>query len=247
MEGLAQKSRLIVYDFPTGKELVLMNTLGYGLSGGRKGNKPSEVSENDRERTLQRAYKNARRICLANDLHIHLILTVAENNNDADLYDNRFKAFIYDLRQHYPKLKYLATREIQERGAIHYHVLLNHQVSYEVASELWKYGFIWLQKHDNGLKAIMYVCKYIKKSWKEVEYLTKDGNRKKVYLCSHGLLKEVDKYKNTHILRSQTADDAIQDTFLSDGRFVKVWDVQKDVTDEIKIRSLFVITNCGNL
>jgi hypothetical protein len=247
VENIAEKSRLVVYDFKDGKELVLINSLGYGKEGGRRGNIPSEVSEKDRERVLQRAYKNARRICLANDLHIHMILTISENSKDADLYDKRFKKFMFELRKIYPDIKYLAVRELQERGALHYHVLINRKVSFEIASDLWKYGYIWLQKHENGLKAIMYVCKYIKKSWKEVEFMTDNGNRKKVYLCSQGMLEEVENYKNTHILKSQKAEQIINDTFLYDDKILKIWDICKDVNEEIKVRSIFIMTNCGNL
>jgi len=55
----------------------------------------------------------------------HLILTVAENVSEIDFKDlHRIQQFIHQrLKRAGSDFKYVAVKEIQERGAIHYHVL----------------------------------------------------------------------------------------------------------------------------
>lgn len=174
------------------KEVTEIDYTGYGYCGGRKGNKSNEVSKEDRERNLKRVKKNVRRLALANDLgQVHLTLTFKENMQNVDKADNLFKKFIFELRKRYPYLKYIATRELQKRGAIHYHVLLNQRVNLKVARKLWKHGFIWLVGHKNKLEAVMYVLKYITKDVAESVMVSKTGHTKKAYLSSQGLKKEL--------------------------------------------------------
>jgi len=175
------------------KEVIEVDSMGFGRSGGRKGKKSDDVSNSDRERNYKRIKRNTRRICLANDLgQIHLVLTYKINMQDVDKADEHFKKFIFNLRQQYPNVLYLATREFQERGAIHYHVLLNQRVDIRKVQALWVHGFITLVAHKNQLKAIMYVLKYISKEVGETVLKTVDGHTKKSYLSSHGLKNEVE-------------------------------------------------------
>jgi hypothetical protein len=174
------------------KEVLEIDYTGFGTNGGRKGKKSIDVSKKDREINIKRVKRNARRIALANDLgQIHLVLTYKENMQDVDHADQQFKKFIFELRAVYPYLKYFATREFQQRGAIHYHVLLNQRVDIKKTSEIWGHGFITLVQHKNQLKAVMYVLKYISKEVGETTMTTKNGQTKKAYLSSQGLKKEV--------------------------------------------------------
>lgn len=144
--------RINIYDYSADiKEVMQIDCIGFGRSGGRRGRKSSEVKPEDREKNIKRIKKKCRRLALANDLTVHLILTYKENMQDVDKADNHFKKFIYELRQIYPKLKYLATRELQQRGAIHYHVLLNQRLNIKKAEQIWKHGFIKITHHKNKL------------------------------------------------------------------------------------------------
>lgn len=185
------------------KEIIEVDSMGFGRSGGRKGRKSQEVSNADRERNYKRIKRNTRRICLANDLgQIHLVLTYKENMQDVEKADKQFKAFIFNLRQIYPSVIYLATREFQKRGAIHYHVLLNQRIDIRKVQSIWTYGFITLVAHKNQLKAIMYVLKYISKEVGKTVLTTVDGHTKKSYLSSHGLKTEVESCTSKFLINS---------------------------------------------
>jgi len=186
--------RINIYNYPIDvKEVMEIDCIGFGRSGGRIGRKSDKVSFKDREKNIKRIKKKCRRLALANDLSIHLVLTYKENMQDVDKADNQFKKFIFELRQIYPRLKYMATREFQKRGAIHYHVLLNQRVNNKKVQQLWKYGFISIMQHRNKLTGIMYVLKYIQKEIGETVMVTKNGHTKKAYLSSQGLKNELDK------------------------------------------------------
>jgi hypothetical protein len=176
------------------KEVMEVDYKSFGTNGGRKGNKSGEVSEEDRERNIQRVKRNVRRLAFSNDMgQIHLVLTYKENMKDVDKADKHLKKFIYELRQIYPYVKYIATREFQERGAIHYHVLLNQRVDVKKVSKLWNKGFIKLVAHKNQLKAVMYVLKYINKEVGKTVITTENGQTRKAYLSSHGLKNDLEK------------------------------------------------------
>lgn len=174
------------------KEVIEIDNVGFGRKGGRVGRKSGEVSAEDRERNIKRIKRNCRRLALANGLTIHLVLTYRENMQDVDKADNHFKKFIYELRNIYPGLKYLATRELQNRGAIHYHVLINQRLDHKKAHETWGHGFIKLIQHSNKVQSIMYVLKYIGKEVGETIMITSNGHTKKAYLSSQGLKRELD-------------------------------------------------------
>jgi hypothetical protein len=145
---------------PDVQEVMEIDFMGYGKSGGRKGRKSDEVDKKDRERNIKRIKKNVRRLAFSNNLgQVHLVLTYAENMQDADKADQHFKEFMKAIHKIYPNLKYLATREFQERGAIHYHVLLNQRIHIKKAQKIWNHGFISLAQHKNKLKAVMYILK----------------------------------------------------------------------------------------
>lgn len=175
------------------KEIIEVDWRGFGKKGGRKGKKSNDVSLEDRERNLKRIKRNSRRLALANNLTVHMILTFKENLQDVDISDEYFKAFIKRLRETYPGIKYIATREYQKRGAIHYHVLINQRVDQKKVAKIWGHGFIKLVQHKNKLKAVMYVLKYINKDIVENKFITRNGYTKKAYLSSQGLRKEVEK------------------------------------------------------
>lgn len=95
-----------------------------------------------------------------------------------------FKNFIKRLKYQYNKnLKYLAVIEFQQRGAVHYHVLLDiPYVPQNVLQELWGNGFIFI----NAIEHVDNIGAYI------LKYITKDNNDirlmgQKAYLCSRNL------------------------------------------------------------
>lgn len=231
------------------KEVLEIDFVGYGRNGGRKGCKSCYVSQEDRERNYKRIKRNTRRLCLANDLgQVHMVLTYADNMQDVDKADEHFKKFIFKLRLLYPHLLYLATREFQNRGAIHYHVLLNQRVNYRKTQAIWTHGYISLVSHTSQIKAVMYVLKYISKEVGETLMVSKDGHTKKSYLCSQGLKKEVDKCTARFLINSPEGYTEYSDglNFLMTN-IPAVWDlgisVDIDAERQLQGRSVLVCVN----
>jgi len=135
----------------------------------------------------------------------HLILTVAENVAEVDFrHLHRVLQFVDKrLKRAGSDFKYIAVKEIQDRGAIHYHVLCVYSVprvfpsSNEIASS-WKLGFVKITAPKIRLKLYKianYIGKYIGKGY---EYEALDVRKsftasqiKQIYKLSPDRLAEV--------------------------------------------------------
>jgi len=135
----------------------------------------------------------------------HLTLTVAENESEIDYkHLHRVIQLIYlRLKRAGSDFKYVAVKELQDRGAVHYHVLCIYSKRYvfpssdEVASS-WKLGFVKITapKIRFRLQSITnYIGKYIGKGY---EYEALDIRKsftasqiKQIYKLSPNRLSEV--------------------------------------------------------
>lgn len=158
-------------------------------------------SENRRKQTVRDARNLTRRLALMNfgSGDTFITLTYAENMQDLEKADDDFKKFIKRFKYKYKidDFKYIAVREFQKRGAIHYHLLCNW--SYEFSDEehikemeryfgqdLWGNGFVDIKPIDHVDNVGAYLIKYMTK---HVAIELFKG--KKMYLCSKGLERPV--------------------------------------------------------
>ena len=82
--------------------------------------------ERKRKETLFNARNNIIRLIASNsDLQTFITLTYQENMQDIKLSKKHLNLFFKKLQRDYKYLKYLYVFELQKRGAIHYHILLN--------------------------------------------------------------------------------------------------------------------------
>lgn len=162
-----------------------------GFSGTAKGQAELESSLKNYANTNQRRRDKIRRLACTNFNNKYdkfLTLTFAENKTNIEECNLLFKNFIKRLKYTYQlkNLKYLSVIEFQERGALHYHVLLNiPYIPHNELQQLWGNGFVFINaiSHVDNLGA--YVLKY----------MTKDNNDtrlmgKKAYLTSRNLKQE---------------------------------------------------------
>jgi len=102
-------------------------------------------------------------------------LTFAENITDPAESDRCWRIFARRLRKRFPT-PYIAAREAQQRGAIHYHMLVNRYIPIAIMRELWTWGFVfasspWSKRRQKGgnaqvvssKRAAAYIGKYIVK------------------------------------------------------------------------------------
>lgn len=118
-----------------------------------------------------------------------MTLTFAENLQDISKANYLWKTFRqrleYDLNL---KLKYIAVTEFQERGAIHFHIILFNLPDLGVSyiEEKWREGRADIKTVYNVDNLGAYVSKYLTK-----DLLPEDDRLrgKKTYFCSKGLVK----------------------------------------------------------
>ena len=135
----------------------------------------------------------------------HLTLTVAENESEVDYkYLHRLIQFIHlRLKRAESDFKYVAVKELQDRGAVHYHVLCIYSKPYvfpsadEVASS-WRLGFVKITAPKIRLKLntiANYIGKYIGKGFDYDELAVKKSfsasQIKQIYKLSPKRLHEV--------------------------------------------------------
>jgi len=100
-------------------------------------------------------------------------LTFADNLQDYKKANQKFKYFINKKND---GIKYLAVKEHQQRGAIHYHLIVFdiNESDLESLIKSWGYGFTYLKKITN------------KYSWSIANYLTKYFTKEKNQLVKAG-------------------------------------------------------------
>ncbi|MGG5370782.1 hypothetical protein IGI67_002423 [Enterococcus sp. AZ196] len=119
-----------------------------------------------------------------------LTLTFEKNIEDIDYANYEFNKFIkrlnYDLyKTKKAQLKYIATWELQKRGAIHYHLILFDfpYIPFKRLESIWGHGYIKINKID--VDSIENRGRYISK------YFDKDlemkNNKKKAFFKSRNL------------------------------------------------------------
>lgn len=156
-----------------------------------------------RSQTIRDARNRCRRLALMNfsEKDTFMTLTFAENIQDITYADNEFKKFMKRFNYKYKrKSKFLAVREFQKRGAIHYHVLIDWRLPAELEKEslrslerelgtkTWGHGFVNLRPlgcQNKQNKPVDNVGAYL------VKYMTKNYQAascsNKLYLCSRNL------------------------------------------------------------
>lgn len=117
-----------------------------------------------------------------------LTLTFAENVTDIRTANYEFKKFRQKLERHLGRaFKYLGVIEFQERGAVHYHLMMDIPfIEWQELSELWGKGRIKIERIRKANRAGLYMAK-------TTNYLLKGATDtrlfgKKVFFYSYNLL-----------------------------------------------------------
>jgi len=158
---------------------------------------PEDRKEERRSQTVRDARNITRRLALMNfgNNDKFITLTFKENMRDIEYADDQFKKFIMRFKYKFKisKLKYIAVREFQKRGAIHYHLLCDWDHIFESEEEIrhyerflgekiWKHGFVDIKQINHVDNVGAYIIKYMTKNI-AIEFF----KGKKIYLCSKGL------------------------------------------------------------
>lgn len=156
----------------------------------------TDRTDERRNQTMRDARNLTKRLALMNFSggDTFLTLTYAENMQDIEKADDDFKKFMKRFRYRTKqKIKYLAVREFQKRGAIHFHLLCDWRVDSNDEEEIrelerwlgevvWGHGFVDIKVLDGVDNVGAYLIKYMTKNISIEAF-----KGKKAYLCSKGL------------------------------------------------------------
>jgi len=167
------------------EEYIYENEIIHGRKRTRKRKKPKPKIEQTEMRSdaLRRTRMNIMRLVNSNsDFLTFLTLTFdegkAKNKQDITKFEKCnywFKTFIVRLKNNFPTIKYLAVPEFQGDyyfrtgikkefgGAIHYHLLLNQKIETKRMEEIWRHGFVKINKIKSINNIGLYVSKYLSK------------------------------------------------------------------------------------
>ena len=93
---------------------------------------------------------------------VFVTLTFRENVQDYATAVKAFKGFTKKLRRKLEDMRYIATLELQQRGAYHFHLLLNVpdiQFGLDNVAPLWQNGIVDIQPVTDIKKATLYITK----------------------------------------------------------------------------------------
>lgn len=145
-----------------------------------------ETRRENRSKVARRARSYVLRMVNANpQLDKFLTLTFSENVTDVSFARLQFDRFLKRLRRQFLSLQFISVIEFQKRGAVHFHLLCNlPYVNVNALAEIWRHGFIKLNRIDTVDNVGAYVTKY----------MTKDGMDERLigrrsYTMSRGLHK----------------------------------------------------------
>lgn len=151
------------------------------------------------ERSIRRTRKNIQDILNANldDKSYFLTLTFKENIQDYKKANEKFKYFINIKNKN---IKYLAIKEHQQRGAVHYHLIVFDIEKEKLKSliDSWSYGFTNSKKITNkySYSIANYLTKYFSKEKNQLvqagyRIFTKSTNLNKPLIISGGIVDKI--------------------------------------------------------
>lgn len=100
--------------------------------------KRSEMSEDDRKKSVFRSKKLMRHKILMLRPDRMLTLTYRENLTSLEIAWPHFKSFIRMVRKIMPDFQYVAVPEYQKRGAVHFHLAIKGYRDVRILRHLWK-------------------------------------------------------------------------------------------------------------
>ncbi len=108
---------------------------------------------------------------------VHVVLTVKENTSEVHfLHFNRVITFVRTkLKRRGVQMKYIAVREHQKRGAVHYHVCFFYNKPYQFCNineiqKSWRLGYAKIVPVNNIKSVYNYLLKYMSKTMESLAY-----------------------------------------------------------------------------
>lgn len=165
--------------------------------------KSQKYQEERSDRSIRRTRKNIQDVLNANldNKSYFVTLTFAENLQDYEKANARFNYFI---RIKNKDIKYLVVKEHQQRGAIHFHLIVFdiEKESLDKLTNSWNYGFWYIKKINDkySYSIANYMTEYFSKEKNQLvkankKIFSKSRNLKKPLIMSEKVVDKIlDKY-----------------------------------------------------
>lgn len=148
---------------------------GYASKKSNGYNERDAPAQDSRKKASYRAKNNISRLILGNmDMYpqyrlVFLTLTFTENITSLEVANPLFNLFTKRLDYYCKKpIKYIAVPEFQERGAVHYHILIFNMPFIDkmvIEKDIWKLGGTTIKAVNRSKGLYNYITKYITKAF----------------------------------------------------------------------------------
>lgn len=185
------KKKVISYTKP-------IRTGGHNKKKRTKYEDMSEIGKKESDKRRIRYYKKAAaelvELALMNPFTEMITLTFSENITDYHESLTYWKNFIRRLKYSFGDFRYICVWERTKQGRIHFHCLLNLNLTHEELMQYWKYGkVVWVSKIRDGqkgkLNSIRYMTKYMVKSIQDRIESGESVRGERFFFCSKNLNK----------------------------------------------------------
>jgi hypothetical protein len=166
---------------------------------GRQSRADDEDRKENRNKTLQRARRDLRRLvnCNIAEYSKFVTLTFGQDMRDIKKANYEFKKFKQRLETKIgQKLQYVCVIEFTKAGRVHYHCVMFNlpYIKNKDLKAIWRHGHVKINKIDSVDNVGAYVCKYMSKDNDDDRLLGQ-----KMYFSSRGLRKPVEIKKEEEV------------------------------------------------
>lgn len=166
-----------------------------------------EMSEEEKERSDERRIKYYKKVSselvdialMNSSFKVMITLTFSEHITDYHCAMKCWKNFVRRIKYSFGEFRYICVWERTKQGRIHFHALLDLNLTHKELAKFWKYGrIVWVSKIKDGRngckQAILYMTKYMCKSIQERIQSGESIRGERFFFCSKNLEKpKIDK------------------------------------------------------
>lgn len=230
---MAYQSKIVDYNY---KKKVVSYALPIRTGGCNRAERKNyrEMSMEEREKSDGRRIRYYKKVSselvelalMNSSFKVMITLTFSEHITDYHTAIRCWKNFVRRLKYSFGEFCYICVWERMKNGRIHFHVLLDLNLTHGEVKRFWKYGkIVWVSRIKDGYngrkQAILYMTKYMCKSIQERIQSGESIRGERFFFCSKNLEKpKIEKIEERLDIQEQI--------------FENMEDIIKDGTYEIK-------------
>ncbi len=180
-----------------------------------------EKSDERRIRYYKRVSSELVELALMNSsFKVMVTLTFNEHITDYHSAIGCWRNFVRRLKYSFGELRYICVWERTKQGRVHFHALLDLNLTHTELTKFWKYGkIVWVSKikdgHNGRKQAILYMTKYMCKSIQERIQSGESVRGERFFFCSKNLekpkIKKLEERMEIQDLIFEYMEDIIKD------------------------------------